>query len=316
MTDESFVWVLNQGWRLGGLVICILVVNKIMKRFVSRKYTYFLWWSLLISYGYLFLSDFFLIFPYYVRLNRFTQVFPFVEMDEELLHPLKVVWFLGVVVLLLYLLCSYSMFRRKLRQSAQLRENIFISPGLDVPFSMGILRPRIYLPSGLSEDYYEAVILHEEVHIARHDLLYKRIALLFLAINWFQPLAWLAYYMFVRDMEVACDEKVLVNKTASFRKNYAKALVDISTGAERVSPIITGYGSGEIEERIRFIRKCDVERSNGTLKKIGAVALCVGAILLCIPTFWYIPKLFMQKPVTGAHNEYKWEIITRDITEK
>ena len=316
MTDRGIVWIMNQGWRLGGLVICILVVSKIMKRFAGRKYTYFLWWSLLISYGCLFLSDFFMIFPYCVRLNRFTQRFPFAEMDEVLLRSLKVVWFLGFVAFLLYLLCSYGLFRRKLRQSKHLRENIFISEAVDVPFSMGILRPRIYLPSELSEEYYEAVILHERVHIARHDLLFKRIALLFLALNWFQPLMWIAYYRFVRDMEVACDEKVLINKSVSFRKNYAKALVDISIGAEKANPIVAGYGSGVIEERIRFIKRCSVDKSNRTLRKIGATVLCIAVILLCIPTFWYIPRLFMQKPVPDTRGEYKWEVITRDITVK
>ena len=119
-----------------------------------------------------------------------------------------VIWAVGAAGMLLYALVSWLRLRRRLATAVRLRDNIFQSERIDTPFVLGMLRPRIYLPFRLSEEHLDSVIAHEQAHIRRGDHWWKPLGFVLLAVYWFHPQLWLAYWLFCRDIEGACDEKV------------------------------------------------------------------------------------------------------------
>jgi beta-lactamase regulating signal transducer with metallopeptidase domain len=124
-------------------------------------------------------------------------------------HVGAVLWLCGLAAMLLYAVVSYLRLRRRVAESVPLRENIRLSDRIVSPFVLGMIRPKIYLPFGLSEETMALVLAHEQGHIARHDHWFKPFGFLLLSLCWFHPLAWLAYVLYCRDIELACDEHVL-----------------------------------------------------------------------------------------------------------
>ena len=121
------------------------------------------------------------------------------------------VWILGLSAMLLYSFFSWLWVYRRVHPRLRLRENIFLCDHIDTPFILGILRPGIYIPSGLPAEHLEPIIAHEKAHLKRLDHLWKPLGFLLLAVYWFNPLVWLAYILLCRDIETACDEKVIRN---------------------------------------------------------------------------------------------------------
>ena len=119
------------------------------------------------------------------------------------------VWLIGLTAMLLYALVSYLRLRRRVSASIPLRENIYVCDEVPSPFILGIVRPRIYLPSALDEVQRGSVLSHERAHLARRDHWWKPLGFALLAVYWFNPLLWLAYTLLCRDIERACDELVL-----------------------------------------------------------------------------------------------------------
>jgi len=138
--------------------------------------------------------------------------------------------------------------------------------------------------------------LHEKVHIARKDIWMKHVGMWLLTVFWFQPLLWFAYYLFVKDMEDACDEAVLQKNEEEFRVLYAKALVEVSYGANKVGSVVAGYGTGEIKERIKHV--IEYKKSNVFVRIVATVA-CLAFVLLIIPGSRLIPHLFRMSVETG-----------------
>ena len=136
------------------------------------------------------------------------------------------VWLAGIAGLLLYSAVTYVRLRKKLIGALPLGENIYLADHIDSPFVLGICKPKIYLPSALGEAERGYIIAHEQQHIRRKDHIVKLIAYMALALHWFNPLVWVAYILFCKDMEMSCDEGVIRKMGGHIRADYSASLLN------------------------------------------------------------------------------------------
>ena len=161
------------------------------------------------------------------------------------------VWLIGLAAMLLYALVSYLRLRRRVSASIPLRENIYVCDEVASPFILGILRPRIYLPSALDEAQRGSVLSHERAHLARHDHWWKPLGFALLAVYWFNPLLWLAYTLLCRDIELACDERVLRGMDAGQVKAYSSALLACSVPRRMLAACPLAFGEVGVGARVK-----------------------------------------------------------------
>lgn len=164
-----------------------------------------------------------------------------------------IVWMLGVGLMLGYALVQFVRLRLQLRTAVRLENSVYLSEFVDTPFIFGVLRPRIYLPSGMPEALREPVTAHEKAHLARRDYLWKLLAYALLAVYWFHPLCWAAYVLFCRDMELACDEKVIRSYDGVQKRVYSEALLKCSINRHRVWDCPLAFGEVGVKARIRSV---------------------------------------------------------------
>ncbi len=188
------------------------------------------------------------------------------------------VWLAGMGGMLLYALCGWSMLKYRLRTATRLRENICQSECVTSPFVMGLFRPRIYLPYHMDGADRDQVILHEKAHIQRGDHVSKILAYALLAVYWFHPLMWIAYVLFCRDMERACDEKVISAMSGEERRVYASALLNCASGRHihAVSPL--AFGETGVKQRILSVMK--YKKSAVWLTALVIAVSCAAAVYL------------------------------------
>ena len=165
----------------------------------------------------------------------------------------SVVWITGIAAMLLYTGVSYLRFRRKVREAAPLKDNIYLCDGIGTPFILGVIRPRIYLPSNISEADAQHVIAHETAHIKRRDHLWKPLGFLLLTVYWFNPVLWVAYILLCRDIELACDESVIRDKGVQIKKSYSEALVNCSVPRKMIAACPLAFGEGSVKGRIKSV---------------------------------------------------------------
>ena len=144
---------------------------------------------------------------------------------DMLIHYAALVWLAGVVLMLVYSAVTYIKLYHQVSMSIPCGDNVYLCDEVESPFLLGIFCPRIYLPSDLPEEQQSFVLDHENAHIKRRDYLWKPLGFLLLAIHWFNPLMWLAYILLCRDIELACDEKVVAELGNEQRADYTQALV-------------------------------------------------------------------------------------------
>ena len=161
------------------------------------------------------------------------------------------VWLIGLAAMLLYALVSYLRLRRRVSASIPLRENIYVCDEVASPFILGILRPRIYLPSMLDEAQRGSVLSHERAHLARRDHWWKPLGFALLAVYWFNPLLWLAYTLLCRDIELACDERVLCGMDAGQVKAYSSALLACSVPRRMIAACPLAFGEVGVGARVK-----------------------------------------------------------------
>lgn len=166
---------------------------------------------------------------------------------------LAFVWAAGAAVLLLYAAVSCWRLRQTLRTAIPLRDNLYQSDGIASPFVLGIVRPRIYLPFHLAQEALPYVTAHEQAHIQRKDHWWKPLGFVLLAVHWFNPLLWLAYTLLCRDIELACDERVIRGLSCAGRAAYTQALVACSTGRRASIAWPLTFGEGGVKERVRSV---------------------------------------------------------------
>lgn len=163
------------------------------------------------------------------------------------------VWVIGVAALLLYGAVSYWRLKRQVRVSLRQNDNIYLCDDIDTPFILGIFRPRIYLPSHLAAETVDAVIAHEKAHLRRRDHWIKPLGFLLLAVYWFHPLVWVGYLLLCRDIEAACDEKVVKTMDTTARKAYSTALVQCSAHRRTVMACPLAFGEVGVKARVKAV---------------------------------------------------------------
>lgn len=163
----------------------------------------------------------------------------------------SVLWFAGMAALLVHALVSAGKLKRKLATAILLRDNIYESEFVNSPFVFGVVKPNIYLPMHMDEGTAAYVIAHEHAHLARRDHWWKVLGYLVLALHWFNPLVWVAYILFCRDIELACDEKVVKGLDGAARADYSQALLSCAAPKRAVAACPLAFGEGNIKTRVK-----------------------------------------------------------------
>ena len=185
------------------------------------------------------------------------------------------VWLAGAGVMLLRAAAEYAKLRRRLIGAVALRGNIWQADHIDTPFVLGVLRPRIYLPSATGESERDYVVAHERRHIRRGDPIWRLLAFAALCVHWFNPLVWLAFALSRRDMELSCDEAVLREMGRDIRADYAESLLRFTTGRHQLVGAPLAFGESDTKERIVHTMKY---KKPALWVSVVAALLCVGAV--------------------------------------
>ena len=162
-------------------------------------------------------------------------------------------WLLGMTALIIYSVISYVRIHRKVTESVLLNGNVYLCDHIDTPFILGLFKPRIFLPSGMAESDIEYVIAHETAHLRRRDHWWKPFGFALLTVYWFNPVMWLAYILLCKDIELACDEKVIKEMGTDIRKAYSEALINCSISRRTVSACPLAFGETGIKSRIKSV---------------------------------------------------------------
>lgn len=195
-------------------------------------------------------------------------------------------WAAGVCVLILYAAGSSMRLFLRLRTAVRLQGSVYLSEFIDTPFLFGLVRPRIYLPSRMPEKMRAPVIAHEQAHVERLDHIWKILGFLLLAVYWFHPLCWAAYVLFCRDLELACDEKVIRHYDAHQKKEYSEALLACSLRQPGIRICPLAFGETDVKKRIRSV----LHYKKPALWVVSAAVLVCAAAAVC----------FLTDPVEGS----------------
>ena len=189
------------------------------------------------------------------------------------------IWIIGAVVLLIYSLVSIITLKKQLKSAQPIEKNTYEAKDLKTPFVLGIIIPKIYLPTGLSTQEKSYILLHEQTHINRKDHIVKVFAFLILCIHWFNPLVWIAFMLMSMDMEVSCDERVIKEAGNDTKKPYATTLLSLSSGRHILNGSPLAFGEGSIKGRIKNI--LDYKRPKFwvvTTVIIAVIAVSIGLV--------------------------------------
>ena len=217
------------------------------------------------------------------------------------------VWLIGLAAMLAYALVSYLRLRRRVSASIPLRENIYVCDEVPSPFILGIVHPRIYLPSALDEAQRGSVLSHERAHLARRDHWWKPLGFALLAVYWFNPLLWLAYTLLCRDIELACDERVLRGMDAGQVKDYSSALLACSVPRRMLAACPLAFGEVGVGARVK----------NALRYKKPAFWVVAASVAVCV----VVAVCFLTNPRTdtdaaglvGFHRE---QVTYADVTDE
>ena len=238
----------------------------------------------------------------------------FAATPEASVNPLYVwteiagwVWLIGLGAMLLYALVSYLRLRRRVSVSLCVRENIYLCDAISSPFILGVVKPHIYLPSGLDEVQRQNVLSHERAHLARRDHWWKPLGFALLAVYWFNPVLWLAYTLLCRDIELACDERVIRTMDESAVKTYSTVLLACSMPRKAVITCPLAFGEVGVKERVR----------NALHYKKPAFWVVAASVAVCV----VVAVCFLTNPPTdtdaaglvGFHRE---QVTYADVTDE
>ena len=217
------------------------------------------------------------------------------------------VWLIGLGAMLLYALVSYLRLRRRVSVSLCVRENIYLCDAISSPFILGVVKPRIYLPSGLDEVQQQNVLSHERAHLTRRGHWWKPLGFALLAVYWFNPVLWLAYTLLCRDIELACDERVIRTMDESAVKTYSTVLLACSIPRKAVISCPLAFGEVGVKERVR----------NALHYKKPAFWVVAASVAVCV----VVAVCFLTNPRTdtdaaglvGFHRE---QVTYADVTDE
>ena len=216
------------------------------------------------------------------------------------------VWLIGLGAMLLYALVSYLRLRRRVRVSLPIQDHIYLCDAISSPFILGVVKPHIYLPSGLDEVQRQNVLAHEQAHLARRDHWWKPLGFALLAVYWFNPVLWLAYTLLCRDIELACDERVIRTMDESAGKTYSTVLLACSMPRKTVITCPLAFGEVGVKERVK----------NALHYKKPAFWVVAASVAVCV----VVAMCFLTNPPTdtdaaglvGFHRE---QVTYADVTD-
>ena len=221
---------------------------------------------------------------------------------SRILNALSIIWIIGIVVLAFYGLISYLRLRKQVAVCMKVQDLVYQCDDISVPFILGVVHPKIYLPSTLSEQQAEYVIAHETAHLARHDHWWKCLGLVVLAVHWFNPLVWIAFILFCRDIEWACDKRVIASLSASERKNYAQVLAECSVRGSMANGFRLAFGEVHVKDRLKAILR---------YKKPVFAVIVVAVILSVAFALTFLTSPLSEHPVLEGH-QWGFSLIQRN----
>ena len=202
---------------------------------------------------------------------------------------LSFVWLTGAVLMLLYMLISFLRVRLMVRESILYKDNVYLCDHVSSPFVLGIISPKIYLNSSISRKESKLIIAHERTHIKHLDNLWKPLGFVLLSVYWFNPLCWLSYFLFVKDIELFCDESVVKTLSKNGKKNYSYALLSCSASKNMVTACPLAFAENSVKTRVKNILSY----------KKPALYVVVISVILCVVTM----LMFMTSPVSAKEVE-------------
>jgi beta-lactamase regulating signal transducer with metallopeptidase domain len=198
---------------------------------------------------------------------------------QIILFVLAIVWITVMLVLIAYSIVSYWRLKMRVRTAVLVKDNIYTVENIPTAFVLGLIKPRIYLPIGLSELEQSYILRHEQTHIKRLDYIIKPIAFLVLCVHWFNPLAWLSFILMSRDMEMSCDEKVIAQLGSGIKKDYSTSLLSLSSGRRLINASPLAFGESNVGSRIKNV--LNYKRPAFWAILITALLLAAAGIGLC-----------------------------------
>jgi len=265
MANYVFIRILNMSLT-GAFVISAICLSRVLLRKGPKALLFFLW--IVVGFRMLFpfsIESTFSLMPFGGQLIPPDIIAPQALYTGAALHnshPLHMwitigsyVWIAGVVIMLTYDMVSYIILRRKLADATYISDNIYEAKNIQTPFVLGLFSPKIYLPAHLQNQERQYVVLHEQMHIQRYDHIAKLIAYLILCLHWFNPLAWLAFLLINRDIEMACDEGVLkvLGGGVNVKKGYSSVLLSLMDKECITSRSSLAFVSSDISSRVKNI---------------------------------------------------------------
>ena len=204
---------------------------------------------------------------------------------NHMMNILSIVWTIGILLLIAYTVISYWRLHREIDTAVRYKDNIFQSENVSSPFVLGLIKPRIYLPFNMNGHDLEHVVAHEQAHIRRKDHWWKPLGFLLLTIHWFNPFMWLSYVLLCRDIELACDEKVIRELGNEQRADYTQALVACSINRRTIAACPLAFGEVGVKERVKSVM-------NYQKPAFGIVIL---AVIACVG----VAVCFLTNPITA-----------------
>lgn len=302
--DSLFTSVLEISWQAGLIALAVMAVRPLLRR-APRRAVCMLW--LLVALRLLLPARLTVESPVslqqpesppiqaYQELRQQEKVYvsappeqrlemagPAAAQGFALLDQLPAIWLTGVGCMALYMALSLLRMRWRLRAAPRIQDNVYRCTDWSTPFVLGVIAPRIYVPETVSEQDFPQVLAHERCHIRRWDHVWKPLAFLLLAVNWFNPVLWAAYVLLGRDMERACDEMVLKNATPSQRAAYSRALVACAAQPKMAAVCPLAFGEVAVKERVKNVLNYKKPALWAVILLVVAAAI-IGVCLLTKP---------------------------------
>ena len=229
--------------------------------------------------------------------NLSPQIGDSVNPLQVIIYIAGIVWCVGIIICLAYALVSYIILKRKVGASKLLRKGIYACDEVKSPFILGLFRPVIYIPSGMKDEVMEYVIAHENAHLKRGDHFWKPLGFIILSVYWFNPLCWVAYILLCRDIEYACDEKVICDKDREYVNLYSQALLDCNAQRRIIAACPLAFGETDVKGRIKGILNY----------KKPAFWVIIASLIICI----VVAICFMTKQKQEEPGRIPPELIVR-----
>ena len=314
--DSLFTSVLEISWQAGLIALAVMAVRPLLRR-APRRAVCMLW--LLVALRLLLPARLTVESPVslqqpesppiqaYQELRQQEKVYvsappeqrlemagPAAAQGFALLDQLPAIWLTGVGCMALYMALSLLRMRWRLRAAPRIQDNVYRCTDWSTPFVLGVFAPRIYVPETVSEQDFPQVLAHERCHIRRWDHVWKPLAFLLLAVNWFNPVLWAAYVLLGRDMERACDEMVLKNADAAQRAAYSRALVACAAQPKMAAVCPLAFGEVAVKERVKSVLNYKKPALWAVILLVVAAAI-IGACLLTKPGYKNVGTLDAEK---------------------